>query len=362
MPDRSTTNEVIGLAQKLIRFRTTSDRIDQIRKCIGFIKDYFADSNVVIREHAYGDYPSLFITFNKRKKQSLILNGHIDVVEGFDSQFIPKKEDGKIYARGSNDMKASVATMMVIMKNLSRKRKPPKVGLMIVSDEETGSLNGSKKLVKRGYTADFCIVGEPSKFYLETKHKGCIQAKITAYGRKSHSSRPWQGKNAIEILMRQYHSLLDEVDTATRKKRWLPTINPTNIIAEGPYNVTPSKAEMILDIRTNEDVTNSKMIALFKKLNFKYKLILNAPMMYNKKKNDDTRYLKKLVEHELGKKVKYIKSSGGTDGRYFTEKGVQTVVLGPRGKNHHKNNEYVEIKSLKMFYNVLDKFIEDRVD
>ena len=99
-----------------------------------------------------------------------------------------------------------------------------------------------------------------------------------------------------------------------------------------------------------------------KKLKIKYKIILNAPMMYNEKKNDTTRALKKLVERTLGRRVKYIKSCGGTDARYFTEKGTQTVVFGPKGKNLHKNNEYIEIKSLGLQYHILEKFIENQLD
>ena len=362
MVDKKVTEEIVKLAQKLITFRTTADRPDEIRQCVRFIKDYFADSTIIIREHIHGDSPSLHLTFNRRKKQSLILNGHLDVVEGTDSQFIPKRIQGKLYGRGTDDMKASLATMIVLMKNLAKKRKPPSVGLMIVSDEETGSLNGSKKLAKHGYSADFCIVGESTKFHLETKHKGSMHVKLIAYGSKSHASRPWQGTNAIEKLIRQYQSLTDAVgDIASRKKKWLLSINPTNILAEGPYNVTPSKAEMVLDIRTTEDMTNQKVLALLKKLKIKYKIILNAPMMYNEKKNNTTRYLKKLVERTLGRKVKYIKSCGGTDARYFTEKGIQTVIFGPKGKNLHKNNEYIEINSLGLQYKILEKFIEEKI-
>ncbi len=360
MVDKKITEEIVSLTKKLIAFRTTADRPDDIRRCTRFIKDYFADSKVVIREHTYDDTPSLYITFNHRKKQSLMLNGHYDVVEGTDSQFISKREGGKLYGRGTEDMKASLATMMVLMKNLAKKRNPPSVGLMLVSDEETGSLNGSKKLAKHGYSADFCIVGESTKFHLETKHKGAMQIRLIAYGSKSHASRPWQSTNAIEKLMRQYQSLVSALGAlASRKRKWLVSINPTNILAEGPYNVTPSKAEMVVDIRTTENTTNKKVIALLKKLKIKYKIILNAPMMFNVKKNDTTRYFKKVVEKTLSRKVKYIKSCGGTDARYFTEKGVQTIIFGPKGKNLHKNNEYVEIKTLGLQYKILEKFIEE---
>jgi succinyl-diaminopimelate desuccinylase len=354
-------DEIVKLTKELILFRTTEDRKEELNKCIAFIKNYFNGSNVKIDEFNFKDKPSLFISFNGKKKQTLILNGHIDVVEGFDSQFVPEEKDGKIFGRGANDMKASVAVMIVLMKHLSEKKNPPKVGLMLVSDEEIGGDNGTKILLKKGYKANFCLIGEPSKFHVETKHKGVLQVKVKAYGSSSHSSRPWLGDNAIEKMMKQYKRLINEVPVATRKHKWLTSINPTNIIAQGPYNVTPSKAEMIMDIRTSEEYTNKKIMELMKKCGMKFTLLRNAPMMLNKKKNKDMRTLKKIAEKVLDKKVKYIKSCGGSDGRYFTGKNIPTVNFGPYGKNHHKAGEHMEITCLDQYYKILEKFIQERI-
>ncbi|MBW2999388.1 M20/M25/M40 family metallo-hydrolase [Candidatus Woesearchaeota archaeon] len=351
--------EIITLTKKLILFRTTEDRGEELFRCIQFIKNYFNGTNVIIKEFCYKNKPSLFVSFNKRKKQDLILNGHIDVVEGFYSQFVAETEGSKLYGRGSADMKTAVATMIVLMKNLARISKPPKVGLMIVSDEEIGGSNGTKQLLKRGYRSDFGITGETSKFNIETKHKGSLQVKIISYGSSSHSSRPWRGSNAIEKLIRQYQRLLNEIPTATSKQKWLASINPTNIIATGPYNVTPSKAEMVLDIRTTEEYTNRKILNILKKLNIKYKKILDGNMMFTKNNNAYVRSLKKITEQILNKKVKYIKSCGGSDTRFFTLKEMPAVNFGPIGKNHHKHNEYVKLDSIEPYYRILEKFIKE---
>jgi len=351
--------EIIALTKDLIVFRTTEDRIDEMNRCIEYIKNYFNGCNVIIKEFTHKNKPSLFIAFNKKKKQDIILNGHIDVVEGFDSQFVPEIKEKNIIGRGSNDMKTAVATMIVLMKNLSRIKKPPKVGLMIVSDEEVGGLQGTNKLVKKGYVGEFAITGETSKFNIESKHKGLLQVKLTAYGSASHASRPWLGTNAIEKLIRQYTKFLVEFPTATRKHKWLPSINPTNFIATGPYNVTPSKAEMVLDIRTTEEYTNRKIIEALKRNNIKFKKIMDGGMMLNPKKNQHIKSLKKITEKVLGKKVKYIKSCGGSDTRFFTEKGISAVNFGPIGKNHHKHNEYLEISSIEPYYKILEQFIKE---
>jgi len=353
------TDEILSVSSELIKFRTTEDRFDEIRKCMGYIKDYFADSNVVIREHSFKEKPSLFICFNKRKRQDLILNGHIDVIEGTDSQFLAERKGNFLYGRGTSDMKIALATMIVLMKKLSNMKKIPKVGLMIVSDEELGGFHGTRMLLKAGYKSNFAITGETSKFNVETKHKGSLQVRIIAYGSHSHASRPWLGNNAIEKLIKQWAKLLEEIPRANNQKKWLPSINPTNFIAEGPYNVTPAKAEMVLDIRTTEEWTNRKILYTLKKLNIKYKRILDGNMLYNNRKNNHIKSLKKITQNVLGRKVKYIKSCGGSDTRFFTNHNIPAVNFGPIGRNHHKHNEYLEISSIEPYYKILEKFIKE---
>ena len=352
--------EIIALSKELIKFRTTEERIDELKACINYIKAYFKDENVTVREFCYKEKPSLIIRFNKRKRQDLILNGHIDVVEGNDSQFVLEQNGSRLFARGSSDMKIAVATMMILMRNLSKAKNPPLVGLMIVSDEEIGGFNGTRRLLQRGYSAKFAVTGETSKFNLETKHKGSLQVRLTAYGRHSHASRPWLGENAIEKLFRQYQKITAEIPTATVKHKWLPSVNPTNFISAGPYNVTPAKAEMVLDIRTTEEFSNRKILNTLKKLNIKYKKILDSGMLYNINRNEYIKSLKQITQRVLGKKVKYIKSSGGSDTKFFTEKGIPAVNFGPVGRNHHKTNEYLEIGSIEPYYKILEKFIHEK--
>lgn len=354
------SREILTLTKELILFKTTADRPDELIKCIEFIKNYFDNSHFVVRDFNFKHKPSLFISFNKRKKQDLILNGHIDVVPGSDSQFIPKVEGNLLFGRGSGDMKAAVAAMMVLMKHLAKLKKPPKVGLMIVSDEEIGGENGTAKLLKLGFSSKFCFTGESSVGYfpLVTKHKGCVQVKITAYGSSSHSSRPWQGNNAINKLINQYKALIEEFTLATSKHKWHVSVNPTSFVAESAPNVTPSKAEIVLDIRTNEEFTNRKIINILKKHKIKYKKIMDGPMMFNSNKHVYIKSLKRCAERVLKKKVKYIKSCGGSDSKFFTAKNIPSVNLGPVAKNVHKHNEYVEIDSLEKFYHILSLFVQ----
>ena len=348
--------EIVTLTKQLIQFNTVAENHEQIQACVAYVKQFFVNTSVQIAEHTFRGNPALFISLDGKRKQDVILNGHLDVVAGASTQFHPYIKDGKLYGRGSNDMKGSVAAFMILMKYLSSKHNKPKVGLMLVCDEETGGYS-TRMMIKAGYICKFALAGEPTRFHIETKHKGILAVRITAYGSHSHGSRPWQGVNAIDKLMRRYRSLLAEVPQATTSRKWLPTINASSIHAEGPYNVTPAKATMILDIRTTEEFTNRKIRSLLKSKGMKHEIIVDGSMLLNPIKSPPIRLLRKIAREKLGRRIAYVKSCGSSDMRFFSERGITAVNFGPYGKNHHKNNEYVETSSLISYYDVLEEFV-----
>ena len=357
MPSKKVLDEIVRLTKELVVFRTTNDRVHELHRCLEFIKSYFHGYDVVFREFSFREQPSMIISFNKRKKQGLLINGHIDVVEGFDSQFTPHIEKNLLYGRGTYDMKGSVAAQLVLLRKLANKQQRPPVGMMIVTDEEIGGMDGTKKLVQRGFGGEFCIAGEPTRLQVETRHKGTLIVKIVMYGSSSHGSRPWQGDNALEKLMRRYYKFKDEFELASRKHKWHVSVNPTSCNCESPINVTPSKAEMVIDIRTTEDCTNKRVLSLLEKHGLKNKIIENGSMLYNDRKNKHIKGLKRIAEKHLGRRVKYIKGCGGSDLRFFSEKNMPAVNFGPLGKGHHKHNEYVCIDSLGQYYDILKEFV-----
>lgn len=350
--------ELLTVTQQLIRFQTVAHNHEEIKACVAYVRQFFSGTSIHIAEHTFKGNPALFISLDGKRKQDIILNGHLDVVAGASTQFNPQIKDGKLYGRGANDMKGAVAAFMLLMKQYANKRSKPKVGLMLVCDEETGGYS-TRMMIKAGYTCNFAIAGEPTRFHIETKHKGILAVKVTAYGSHSHGSRPWQGVNAVDKLIRKYHRLIEEIPQATTSRKWLPTINISSIHAEGPYNVTPAKASMILDIRTTEEFTNRKMRSLLKSKGMKHEIIVDGSMLLNPVKSPPIRLLRKIAREKLKRRIAYVKSCGSSDMRFFSERGITAVNFGPFGKNHHKNNEYVETASLHAYYTVLETFLEE---
>jgi acetylornithine deacetylase/succinyl-diaminopimelate desuccinylase family protein len=135
----------------------------------------------------------------------LILNGHIDTVpSGAGWTKDPhggEVIDGRMYGRGTSDMKAGVAAMMIAVEAIVRAGIPLRGRLTLagVIDEED-TQDGTRYAVEQGLRGDFAIVGEPTEFLPVIAHKGDMYIEITTHGVEAHASTPHAGVNAIDQM------------------------------------------------------------------------------------------------------------------------------------------------------------------
>lgn len=131
---------------------------------------------------------------------TILLAGHLDTVgvDGYDTPFEPTVRDGKIYGRGSCDMKAGLAAYLEVARQLKRRGAPLSGDLIIagVIDEEH-AMAGSRDFGLFGPKVDCAIVAEPTRLQISTAHKGQVLTTITTKGLAAHSSMPASGRNAI---------------------------------------------------------------------------------------------------------------------------------------------------------------------
>jgi acetylornithine deacetylase/succinyl-diaminopimelate desuccinylase family protein len=143
--------------------------------------------------------------------------------------FEPRIEGGKLYGRGSCDVKAGVAVMLTALARLVRE-KPPGSGKLTVAftvDEENGGL-GVAELMRSGIRADYAIVAEPTLLNIVNAHKGVARWHLETTGRACHSSRPEQGVNAVYRMAK----LLRGVEAYAEKLRGAathPVLGPRTI-------------------------------------------------------------------------------------------------------------------------------------
>src|SRR5438876_1524642 len=156
----------------------------------------------------------------KQKGRSLMFCGHMDTVgvAGMETPFDPIEKDGRIYGRGSQDMKGGLAAMVAAALDLSKSGGLPagRLVLAAVVDEEYASI-GADALV-RTWKADAAVVGEPTDMKIAVGHKGFQWVEITTEGVAAHGSRPADGRDAI-VRMGRVLSRLEKLDRELQSRK-----------------------------------------------------------------------------------------------------------------------------------------------
>jgi len=354
--------QLVALTKDLMKFKTTKNNLDEINKCIDYIIRYLSPYDMKLKKYVYEKKPSLTVTYEDIKKPEFFLLGHIDVVEAEKCDFEPKIQKNKLFGRGSVDMKAGVAIMMRLMVEFSRQKQKPSVGLMITSDEESDG-NCSKYLIEQeNYNCCFAVVLEGTDLQIVTEEKGFIFLKIRAKGVSSHSSTPWLGDNAIEKLIESYRKIKNLFLDNSRNS-WKISLNLGKISGGDSINKVPDSAELFLDIRYPEPYTKKEIMNKITRIQgIEIEELNSGNTLKTSVKNEYVQRFKQITNETLEKDTQIIKFPATSDGRFFSKKGVPTIIFGPRGKNYHGKNEYVEIKSLVKCYTILYAFILGELD
>jgi acetylornithine deacetylase len=191
-------------------------------------------------------------------KRSLMLNGHLDVVgvEGMvHAPFTAEERDGRMYGRGSADMKGGVAAMCAAAYRAASAggSLAGEIIIAAVADEEYESL-GTRALVARGVRADACIVTEPTRLAIMPAHRGFVWVEVEVAGRAAHGSRWDIGVDAIRhagLLLAE----LDRLDADVLPARTHPLLGRGSLHAsliEGGIGMStyPDRCTLKLERRT----------------------------------------------------------------------------------------------------------------
>lgn len=364
-------NEILNLAQKLISFRTITGSSKEIAACFDFIKKYFEaeikQGKIIVKEYEKNSVLSLVLANSNTLTPDIILNGHIDVVAASDKDFIPRIENNRLCARGAADMKSQVATMMFVLKELVNAVYSKSIALILTSDEEVGGKNGTGYLIEDvGYKGKIVIMPDGGEnFELNIKEKGVLWIKITAFGKSSHGSRPWLGENAILKLINFYQELQKEFPPLKKIASVYQdgiSMNLGKIQGGKSVNAVPDNAEAYIDFRYSEKTDKNKIIAIIKvfvkKYKFKLEIIEAMDISTTDPKNPYLKNFKNITKKIIGKKMKITKSTGSSGSRFFSMKNIPVIITSPNYGNIHAENEWVEIKSLAKFYDILTAFLK----
>lgn len=350
--------ESIDLLKKLITFRSSS--LEQANEAIVFISKYLESYEIygeIIENNGYYSY----ITTIGTGKKTLVLNGHLDVVSGKDEQFIPIVKDGRMIGRGTTDMKSGCVAMIQSIIRLKNEDLDSKIMLQLVTDEETGGVNCTKHLVEEDYLGDFVICTEPTNLSISLQAKGIIRIDVISKGKSAHGSRPWEGENAI-IKSYENYKAIKSLEILNKGSEYYEksSVNLAFINGGDIYNRVPDCSVMGFDIRYVPDINPHEIIEKISN-SIDGEIIIKSiePGVYGLKENKYIQKLSGSIKKIIpDSEVKFTAQHGGSDGRYFAEKGIPIVEFGPKGNHWHGDDEYVEIESVKQLEEILVDFIK----
>ncbi|MGX5716820.1 ArgE/DapE family deacylase [Arthrobacter sp. MAHUQ-56] len=301
--------------------------------------------------------------------KSLMFNGHLDTVTlaGYDGDPLePRIEDGKMFGRGTFDMKAGIAAIMVAAATAALQPHRGDIIVALVADEEFGSAGTEEVL--RHFTADSAIVSEPTHEDVVIAHRGFAWFDVTIHGVAAHGSRPDLGVDAIAKAGR----FLTGLDQLTRKLAdgtQHPTLKGGNIHASlirGGEEISsyPAECTISLERRTlpgeNADVVEAELRAILDEAaaadpGFRYTLIRGLERQPFEVSPDEpiVQALLSAAKDTTGQELTLRGEPFWTDAALMLEAGIPGLLFGVDGGGAHAATEWIELDSLARVTNVL---------
>ncbi len=316
--------------------------------------------------------------------QTVLLDAHQDTVpvDGMTiSPFLPRESDGRVYGRGSCDVKGGMASMLAAFTRLFHERPAamPNVVLSMTCDEEATSLGinhlvGSWVRRTAEYSMcpeppDIAVVAEPTELDIVVAHRGVTRWQVKTTGRACHSSRPSEGINAIYRMAHVVRELEEYAGWLPGSRPEHPLCGPATLsvglIAGGSsVNVVPDGAVIDIDRRVTPGEDNAAVRAevidyLAKKLPFE--LVHDEPYCLSPPLSDELNgalalQLKLAIEAIAGRHV-ILGVPYGTHASRVARAGIPSVVFGPGNiAQAHTKDEWISIEQLRQAADVYYHF------
>jgi succinyl-diaminopimelate desuccinylase len=314
---------------------------------------------------------------------TVVLNGHIDVVPAGNTEkwshdpYGAARVDGKLYGRGSADMKTGVACAMLAIAELGEEIASGELDGSLVfhaaMGEETGE-PGTKTLLEEGYDGDYGVVLEPTRMRTATSEKGLAWYQITVRGDPSHASRPDQGRNAI----REAQPVLDALEAYDGRIREREDellgqayATVTRFDAGTKENVVPEEATITVDRRILADESIGAVdeeidelladVAAAHGLDVEWERIRSYE---SAKIPEDSRLAEVFRTHAA--EIADVEPEpwgvkGSTDVRNFVnDAGIEAITWGPGDLSQaHTFDEHVSIADAETGYEVLTSAVRE---
>jgi acetylornithine deacetylase len=370
------------LLASLIAFDTTSRESNL--QLIEFVRDYLdrlqVPSTLIFNDER--TKANLFATIGTDDRPGIVLSGHTDVVP-VDGQpwsvppFELSEKDGKLYGRGTADMKGYIACVLAAVPGLLAEPLRMPVHIALSYDEEVGCLGVRSllaELEQRPHKPMLCIIGEPTELKPVLGHKGKLAMRCDVHGAACHSAYAPQGVNAIEYAadligeLGRIGSRLRAADL--QDSRFDPpfTTVQTGVISGGKaLNIVPADCRFDFEIRTLpsqnpkdvaqqlEHYAQQQVLPRMQAVDTRSSISFSELSAYPGLATDAQSQAARLIAEFCGSSA-FTTVAFGTEGGLFDAVGVPTVVCGPGSMDQgHKPDEFVSVEQLQACDSMLDR-------
>ncbi len=370
-PTLALTEELIALSSITPDDKGCQQRLIELLSPLGFVCETIASNGVTNLWARRGTTSPVFV-----------FAGHTDVVptgpvDQWASQpFVPTQRDGKLYGRGAADMKASIAAMVVACQEFTAAHPDHKgsIAFLITSDEEGPATDGTvivcDKLVERGESIDYCLVGEPTSAHIlgdmiKNGRRGSLSGKLVIKGIQGHIAYPQLAKNPIHLAAPALAELAAE-QWDNGNEYYLPTSwQMSNIHAgTGANNVIPGEVTIDFNFRfstaSTADGLEARVHAILDKHNLTYELqwtLSGLPFLTPRGTLSDA--LASAIETETGVHTELSTTGGTSDGRFIARICPQVIEFGPPNASIHKIDEHIEVRFIDPLKNIYRRTLEN---
>lgn len=308
--------------------------------------------------------------------------GHTDVVSAgalADWQFPPFEpiiHEGKLYGRGSADMKGGIAAFITAIERFL-KHYPEHAGsiaVMLTSDEEGIASNGIVKVIdvleRRGEKIDWCLVGEPSSDkkigdVIRVGRRGSLCANLKVFGIQGHVAYPELADNPVHRFAPALKELTEEVWDQGNAFFPATTLQISNINAgTGAENIIPPSMDIQFNLRfsteSSEDSIKQRTHAILDKYNINYELkwrLSGNPFLTTQGKLIDAAH--SAIKTITGIETMDDTGGGTSDGRFIAPTGAEVIELGLLNETIHKVNEHIGLEDLQVLTLVYEQILID---
>lgn len=316
------------------------------------------------------------------RSRLLVFAGHTDVVptgplaQWHSDPFTPTYRDGRLYGRGTSDMKSSLAAFVVATEEFlaEQPRSPLSIGFLLTSDEEGPARDGTVRvcelLQQRGEPVDYCVVGEPTSVeqvgdMIKNGRRGSLSGRLTVAGLQGHVAYPQLARNAVHLLAPALAELV-----ATHWDAGTPFFPPTTLqvsnlsAGTGAGNVVPGTAVLDFNFRfstaSTPDALQQRVQDILRRYDVPGELVwtLGAEPFVTEP-GSLVEAVRAAIRAETGLDTRLSTTGGTSDARFLARICPQVVELGPPNASIHQIDEHVRRKDVEVLKNIYRRILEN---